>query len=87
MTSSSLVAMVSSISSRYCSASAFMYSGISTSSHFAPSSSSCQMSAFIFTRSTRPMNGLLASGPPAPMGRCRTHGVASRRVLTMSTVR
>ncbi len=81
------MAMVSSISSRYCSASAFMSAGISTSSHFAPSSSSCQISAFILTRSIRPMNGLLLSGPPAPIGSWMTHGVASRRVLTMSTVR
>ena len=54
-----------------------MSAGMSTSSHLAPSSSSRQMSAFILTRSTRPMNGLLASGPPAPIGQVqhRRHGL------------
>ena len=71
---SSLVAMVSSSCSRYSSAWSTMSAGMSTSSHLAPSSSSCQMRAFILTRSTRPMNGLLDSGPPAPTGRWITAG-------------
>ena len=60
----------------YCSASALRSSGMSTMSNLAPSSSSCQTSAFISTMSTSP-----AKLPSAPIGICSTTVLAPRRSL------
>ena len=63
MRASSNSTIFSTILAWYFSASSFISSGISTTSHLAPSSSPCQIRAFILMRSMRPAKfGLGADG-------------------------
>ena len=83
MIASSSSASVSISLSRHSAAASVWVAGMSTVSYISPLAASAdQTSAFMATRSTRPVKS-----PSVPIGICSTSGTAWRRSLIMSTQR